>query len=538
MKLPIARRSALDARVRELEEARNERNRLERELELHQEARKLAEINTFAARGDIARLQATLARVQSACSALEDVRARLDSEKVGLMEQLAELAELNAEATHAHQETKTRLADLNRAHNVLQSERDRLTVEARAHEIERAQMNARGDVLAGELELARVEIARMAQRLGDFEAEITRLGRETIRLEDHNRRLQHDLANALRGTELAQRTAEDLKSEVKRLGDVSLQLEWEKRTLETCTVPAASHAALQNELKALRPTGVLQTTISNLRETGARARLADALSLDHNMSAPARKAVFTLHKTASSFIWHLLDFLSDVLNIPVYSPNGTGNSYIPDEINIRHSLAELESRFGLFGAFRGYIDCKLDMFDRLIVTLRDPRDILTSLFYSWTYSHPIDAERLSLVNSRGELFNPSPAERAKWATEGIDTFVLEYARFVEANCRLYVERLLPRPNCTVLFYEDFISEPGSWISQFLAAFGADPNDIDILLPHVLARFQADFEVLPEDKSRHQRQMLPGDHRRKLQESTIDALTARFAFYFAATGKTP
>ena len=74
--------------------------------------------------------------------------------------------------------------------------------------------------------------------------------------------------------------------------------------------------------------------------------------------------------------------------------------------------------------------------------LRDPRDILVSMYFSWAYSHPVDDGRLSLVNAAGELFNPSEETKEQWKANGPDEFVLEFAGFVEKNMRAYIERVM------------------------------------------------------------------------------------------------
>ena len=87
-----------------------------------------------------------------------------------------------------------------------------------------------------------------------------------------------------------------------------------------------------------------------------------------------------------------------------------------------------------------------------------------------------------------------------------------------------------------MLYEHFIANQTEWIRRLLVGLGAAEADVEWLLPSIVENFAAEFKPRAEDKHQHVRQMLPGDHKRKLREETIAVLNRRFAFYFDAVEK--
>ena len=393
---------------------------------------------------------------------------------------------------------------------------------------------------AAELALsdARVQLAQTSRRLADFRAETERLGAQVQEMQAVHRAHMDELARGAAERERVTDKLKDFEAETQRLGQQVVHVMEENRTLAATTVPASALALLQQQHAALKPLEAQREFLQALRRSGARQRLAAALTSDVDGNA-VRNVVFALHKTASSYVAQLFDYLAEMLNVPIYSPNGTGAEYINDEVSIRDAEVDLEPLRGLFGAFRGPIPYDPRLFWRIVLLLRDPRDILTSLYYSWTFSHPIEPGRRNLVNSDGELFNPNDEQRRQWAEEGPDPFVLEYAAFVERTLRVYLEELAPLPQARIVHYEDFVEDPLGWTAQLLVQLGAEPTDVEYLLPGVAARFAEQFApIKAEDKMKHIRQKAPGDHVRKLKPETIQALTQRFQFYFNATGRAP
>ena len=122
--------------------------------------------------------------------------------------------------------------------------------------------------------------------------------------------------------------------------------------------------------------------------------------------------VFTLHKSASMFIHQVCEYLSQQSGMDHFSPN---SRVAP--IDERLLLTDKEfwkANHGCFAPVRFYVDVP-DIDDyKVILHVRDPRDVLVSMFYSYCYIHkgPVTA---------------NTGYRKETAEEGIDAFVLEKA---------------------------------------------------------------------------------------------------------------
>ncbi|MEX2144182.1 MAG: sulfotransferase domain-containing protein [Anaerolineales bacterium] len=146
----------------------------------------------------------------------------------------------------------------------------------------------------------------------------------------------------------------------------------------------------------------------------------------------------------------------------------------------------------------------------LVLQLRDPRDMLTSLYYSTKYSHAI--------------INPKVIRRRKEAyTLSIDEFVLKGADEYLPIYEEYCQQLLSQPAMLLLKYEDMVADFPDWLARLSVHVGL--ADQEETLERI--KRQADFSIEREDKFSHRRQISPGDHKRKLQPDTVQRLTTLF-----------
>jgi hypothetical protein len=156
----------------------------------------------------------------------------------------------------------------------------------------------------------------------------------------------------------------------------------------------------------------------------------------------------------------------------------------------------------------------LDQF-RAVLLLRDPRDCLTSLFFSIVYSHrpPGDPEK-----------QPAFFEyRDQVRDMGIDRFVLANGPDWFARYQQFCNALEKHDNVHLLTYEQLVLEFPSWIDRVLEIWGLE---VDIRVRRKLMRMGR-FDVAQEDVHAHKRQVQPGDHRRKLKPETIEEITEMF-----------
>jgi hypothetical protein len=242
--------------------------------------------------------------------------------------------------------------------------------------------------------------------------------------------------------------------------------------------------------------------------------------------------VFTLHKSGSMFLHRQCETLCAASGLEYHSPNVPGSG-----LDARRLLTEPElwrARHGCLAPIRFYVDIpQLENYD-IILHLRDPRDVLVSMFYSYCYIHsgPIP---------------PNTGYRKAAADDGIDAFVLAKAsemsrRYpgdygtgghvedlignIPRRYRNYIEHLLGRPNVTLLRYEEMVTDYPSWLEKFSRTFPLP--DRQALLESSAAQSASFFPRRSSDVMSHVRHVTPGDFRNKLKPETIARLNEVFA----------
>lgn len=146
----------------------------------------------------------------------------------------------------------------------------------------------------------------------------------------------------------------------------------------------------------------------------------------------------------------------------------------------------------------------------LFLQLRDPRDVLTSLYFSTAYSHA--------------LINRKMIRRRKEALKlSIDDYVLENAEMYRRIYQRYCDKLLSLPQTLFLKYELMVADFPAWLDQLATHLNLDQQT------PLLQQFKqdADFNVKGEDIYSQRRQVTPGDHKRKLKPETINQLNEIF-----------
>jgi len=171
---------------------------------------------------------------------------------------------------------------------------------------------------------------------------------------------------------------------------------------------------------------------------------------------------------------------------------------------------------------------------RVILHLRDPRDVLTSMFYSYCYMHAGEIE----ANS---------GYRKEVAEAGIDQFVLDmagpkfdsyrgdygigsrykqYVGNVRERYRQYFEQLADRPNTVVVSYEEMVLDFERWLEKVVRAFNLEEPALTVAA--VGERHSPSVcSAEKEDIWSHKRKVTPGDHREKLKPDTICELNRIF-----------
>lgn len=148
-----------------------------------------------------------------------------------------------------------------------------------------------------------------------------------------------------------------------------------------------------------------------------------------------------------------------------------------------------------------------------VLMVRDPRDALVSLYYSYLYNHYMppgddnEGARLS-INRYRKIGNDL----------SIDQFVVQES--VEMNDVLMnYGSLLNYPKTLILKYEEQVFSKADMLLLVAKHFNwsINQNDIHDILVHI--------DVIPdgEDPNRFIRRVLPGDHKEKLRFDTIQTV---------------
>ena len=267
---------------------------------------------------------------------------------------------------------------------------------------------------------------------------------------------------------------------------------------------------------------------------GARNKMEDDRNEKHGDIV-----IFTLHKSASMFIHRQCELLCGLSGVAYHSPNVPASG-----LNARRLLTDKElwrTHHGCFAPVRFFVDLPRVEDYRIVLHLRDPRDVLVSMFYSYCFIHP------------GEI-EANTGYRREAAAAGIDAFVLAKASArsaayrgdygtgghvedlignLPARYRAYIERLLGRPNVTLLKYEEMVLDYRSWLTKFIEPFPiADRLKV---VDDLVVQAPAFFPRRGGDELNHVRHVTPGDFRSKLRPSTIGQLDEIFSGTLDALG---
>ena len=177
---------------------------------------------------------------------------------------------------------------------------------------------------------------------------------------------------------------------------------------------------------------------------------------------------------------------------------------------------------------------------KVILHLRDPRDVLTSAFFSHLYSHGRNPGGFNM-----------PRQKVKNLRKmGIDGYIKQLTPKIKQRYKILCTSLLGEEGVVLLKYEDMVTNYGEWLNNFLGPFRQPKhlNNISLQATKALKETKAhrpkppnhraafnrlynrhknDFKIKEEDIYRHKRQISPGDHKRKLTPKTIEFLNNEF-----------
>lgn len=151
-----------------------------------------------------------------------------------------------------------------------------------------------------------------------------------------------------------------------------------------------------------------------------------------------------------------------------------------------------------------------------IVIIRDPRDMLVSLYYSMRDSHPLPMH----PHTRQRLME----QRTLARNMDIDSFVLKETPRYKQLCDSFLSIPARYPTTLLLTYEEFVLDFDTFLDRLV-------NYLEIpkaLIPEQHLRTLAHAGEQPtENTALHIRKRTPGDHKDKLTSETITILNREF-----------
>lgn len=221
---------------------------------------------------------------------------------------------------------------------------------------------------------------------------------------------------------------------------------------------------------------------------------------------------FTVHKAGSSLLSHRLTgffaragyAIADLSSFFAKTDPSLRGKFFADEALKKKVFSH---RGVFYCVFRYPFD--LPFFDghKIILVLRDPRDVLVSHYFSTRFSHPTQNMDFHVLKEKAGHMS-------------ID----EYALFMAGDFRERYENyfgFIGKPNVLFLRYEDMIAGPEAFEGRLRDFLQMQVKKGEIVGP-------SDFVLDKEDPKAHKRHVKAGDHQRKLKPETIAELNRIFA----------
>ena len=229
---------------------------------------------------------------------------------------------------------------------------------------------------------------------------------------------------------------------------------------------------------------------------------------------------YTTFKCASVYVTDILRKSAKSSDMTPINWNGyaweTGQSKEDLKIQTAFDPSVFKTVGYFYGSFREFDEWQIPNLNqfRIILMLRDPRDVLTSLYFSHAYSHAIP-----LLNQEEML-----VIREKALSMTIDEYVIENISKYLKIYQEYCQYLLGKPNVLFVTYEMMVSNFDNWLDTIV-----DFLELKIS-PKLLKKMkeEANFIVEEENVYAHKRQVLPGEHQRKLKPETIEILNTNLS----------
>ena len=234
---------------------------------------------------------------------------------------------------------------------------------------------------------------------------------------------------------------------------------------------------------------------------------------------------FSLNKAATQYIKSILKRCAvDNGMVPVGIHEYAFNSNFPflDYLSVEEMGSYkhiFKSKGYLYSVFGGMIEGIKSLEDcKIVLVMRDPRDILVSGYYSSAYSHGVPSKG-------GNKHDSFMAKRLATQESTIDEYAISESDRVYDIFSRYQTLLLDNyKNAYVTQYEEMVSNFEAWLTDLLnyCELNLSREFIQDLIEENEAK-----KPKEEDITKHIRKGVVGDYKEKLQPETIQTLNERF-----------
>jgi hypothetical protein len=255
------------------------------------------------------------------------------------------------------------------------------------------------------------------------------------------------------------------------------------------------------------------------------------ITLPPPMTGDPSVLAFSLAKGGSSLMFNMLRELAPHAGIQYFAPEDT---LFTENVSPNRRPGNIGPVFPsagyCFGGFRQFPAYPIPILNasKVVFLVRDPRDMVVSLYYSMARSHILPSGE-EAVGGRGDMLEA----RRHLSAQPIDEFartsaIIQYTRMFEGYI---AQGFLWRPNVAIYRYEDVIFAKQAWIDDMCDWYGWK---IPIEQRQAVAKR---FDIRPESErpNEHIRQVTPGNYRKHLSEGTIRIMNGLFEEYMLMFG---
>lgn len=234
---------------------------------------------------------------------------------------------------------------------------------------------------------------------------------------------------------------------------------------------------------------------------------------------------FSLNKAATQYVKKVLSRIANENGLlPIYLHDYAFHSDLPylDSLSfeeIKKYNHVFKEKGYLYSVFGGMIE-NIENFSqyKVILTIRDPRDILVSLYFSTSYSHSTPSE---YGNKQDDFLN----KRDIAQKQNIDDFVMYEADSLLEVFEKYQEFLVDKYKIGIVKYEDMVSNYEEWLMDLSFKAGLNLSET---LKNELILENSKRKKSTENIFQHNRKGVAGDYKEKLLPESIEKLNFKFS----------